>query len=116
MMTGFTAWKPVPHPDWGTPVDLPVGPGVYAIRHASTGEMLAFGHSPNVAREVGSLLPLSGTSRWAPFAPRRLTVRSDELEYRSCAAASASDAKLLAERLRGRREVFWRRRMSASWA
>lgn len=116
MMTGFTAWKPVPHPDFGGQIDLPTGPGVYAIRHASTGEMLAFGPSAHVARDVESLLPRAGSSRWAPFAPRRLATRIDELEFRTCAAASTNEAKILAERLRGRREVFWRRRMAASWA
>jgi hypothetical protein len=35
-----------------------------------------------------------------------------DLEYRTCAAASAYEAKIVAEQLRGRRQVFWRR----AWA
>jgi hypothetical protein len=111
MMTSWTAWKPFPNPQIGGHVEAPIGPGVYEVRNTMSGEAVAFGHSGNVAHALTSLVP---SGPLAILARRRL--KPDELEYRTCAASTAGEAKTMAERLRGRREVFWRRRMAAGWA
>lgn len=115
MMTCWAAWKPVPNGQIGGHIEAPIGPGVYEIRHVQTGEAFAFGASDNVAHELARILPKPNGSQWVPFGRKR-GLRGDELEYRTCAATTAAEAKIMAERLRGRRRVFWRRRVASGWA
>ena len=39
----------------GELVEAPIGPGVYEVRHADTGELIAFGHAGSVADAIGEL-------------------------------------------------------------
>jgi len=39
-----------------------------------------------------------------------------DLEYRTCAATSRSEARTAAQRLVGLRQTAWRRRMDTGWA
>jgi hypothetical protein len=48
---------------------------------------------------------------WGP-----LVARGSDFEYRTCAAASRSDAKITAQRLLGLRQTAWRRRKDMDWA
>ncbi len=113
MVSCWATWKPFPVSENGGHIDAPIGPGVYEVRHTGTGELVAFGESAKVAHDLSQLL--RPAAPWGRLLGRRSVVYSPaDLEYRTCTAATASEAKIMAEQLRGRREVFWRRR--AAWA
>jgi hypothetical protein len=40
----------------------------------------------------------------------------NDLEYRTCAASSRSQARVAAARLSGLRRQYWRKRMQLGWA
>ncbi len=112
MMTSWAAWRPFPNPQSGGHIDAPIGPGVYEVRHTLTGAVVAFGPSGNVAQDLAILLPKPRAKLWSSLVPRRNELRSEQLEYRTCTATTAQEARTIAERLRGRREVFWRRHLA----
>jgi hypothetical protein len=118
MVGCWVSWKHFPDPQIGEHIEAPIGPGIYEVRDAATGRLVAFGHSANVASELTTLLP-KPAMRWKRVlfgdAGRRQVARpTGEFEYRTCSAASVDEAKIVAERLRDRRDVFWRRRVA--WA
>lgn len=116
MVSSWVDWKPFPNPDNGGHIDAPIGPGVFEVRHTGTGEQIAFAHSPNVAQSLAIFLPRPASGLRLLFARKRPQYRSDELEYRTCAATSVEEARAMAERLRGRREAFMRRRSAIGWS
>ena len=103
-MFAWTIWKPFPDPRHGPPIEAPGGPGVFEVRRISTGDVVVFDHAANVADALASLASygprpgLLGGRRPAPA----------DLEYRTCAAATHVDAKLIATRLNSQRRVFLR--------
>jgi len=110
MVSGWTTWKLFPLAERGEHIQAPIGPGVYEVRQVSTGDLIAFGHSANVAHALSRLAPATPLPFWkrafldhATQAPRR------DLEYRTCATATKAQARMVAERLLGRRQVYWRR-------
>jgi hypothetical protein len=108
MTTSWTIWKSFPAAD-GL-MEVPVGPGVYEVRNSNDGAMVAFGHSASVARDLADLLPDPNPGVVGRLFRRRLVYRSSDLEYRTWPASSKQEARSIAERLRGRRDVFMRRR------
>src|SRR4029079_9164267 len=113
MVSCWATWKPFPISEAGGHLDAPIGPGVYEVRHTGTGELIAFGESGGVARDLSKLL--RPAAPWARLFGRRGLEHSPiDLESRTCTAASPYEAKVVAEQLRGRRSAFWRRH--AAWA
>jgi hypothetical protein len=110
MMSSWADWRPFPNSETGGHIDAPIGPGVFEVRHTGTGEQIAFAHSANVAQSLAILLPKPASGLRLLFARRRPALRCEDLEYRTCAATSLEEARTMAERLRGRREAFIRRR------
>ena len=112
----WSGWKRFPDAESGDNVEAPIGPGVYEVRHTLTGQLVAFGHAANVAHAITELK----VDRTNPFArlfkPAPLVSRVSDLEYRTCAAASRAEAKTAAQRLKGLREIAWRRRTDLGWA
>ena len=110
MVSGWTTWKLFPLAEYGEHIQAPVGPGVYEVRQVSTGDLIAFGHSAQVAHTLSSLAPSGGLPFWKrPFAGRASRMPRRDLEYRTCATATKAQARMVAERLLGRRQVYWRR-------
>ena len=111
MIGSWGLWKPFPKPEIGGQIEAPVGPGVYEVRHTETGELIAFGPTDNVAQALATLVPkpVSGF-RAALMSKKRAAFRNGDLEYRVCSATTAGEAKTVAEHLRGRREIYWRKR------
>ncbi len=96
----------------GDAIEAPAGPGVYEVRHAMTGRVLAFGYSGEVAKSIVELTSNDGVGLWARLLGRQpLSARLSDLEYRAFAAASRADARTAAQRLLGLRQSAWRRRM-----
>ncbi len=116
MVANWTAWKSFPDPRQGGQLEAPIGPGIYEVRDNSNGAMIAFGSSGSVARELARLHPAAPRGIFASlFGEPQPQVDLDNLEYRTWAAGSLAEARGNADRLRGRREVYMRRRNHA-WA
>ncbi len=116
-MQTWSGWKRFPDAQIGGHIEAPIGPGVYEVRHTMTGRVVAFGHSGNVANAISDLKVNGGPSPGARlFAPQPLVSRVNDLEYRTCAAATRADAKTTASRLMGLRQTAWRRRIDLGWA
>ena len=117
MVQTWSNWKRFPDVGSGENVEAPIGPGVYEVRHSSTGRVIAFGPAGNVAQALSELKLDGGVSTFAKlFRKQPLVPRVADLEYRTCAAASRAEAKIAAHRLLGLRQTAWRRRMDAGWA
>lgn len=115
-MQTWTSWKRFPDAQSGDLVEAPIGPGVYEVRHTLTGRVVAFGHAANVAHALTQLKPNGGAGALARLFRRQPSVsRVSDLEYRTCAAASRSEAKTTAQRLLGLRQTAWRRRVDMGW-
>ncbi|ABD86030.1 hypothetical protein [Rhodopseudomonas palustris] len=106
MIVGWGGWKSYPRPGRGENIEAPIGPGIYEVRYANTGELFDFGAVDNVAQALAglqvtprSLASFFGRRNAAPFPP---------LEYRICATATKADARIAAERMIGRRETYLR--------
>ena len=109
MIGQWSSWKPFPDAYHGQHVEAPIGPGVYEVCRSATGEQIAFGYAANVAQALAKVVP-SGGRGW-PFFGRAARPRylSSELEYRTCAATSMTEARIAAEQLLSHRQAVWRR-------
>lgn len=110
MIGRWSNWKRFPDAFNGESIEAPIGPGVYEVCHIETGEQVAFGYAANVAEALSNLLPPPSTRGW-PFFRRvaRRRYQSNELEYRTCSAGSAVDARNAAAQLMGQRQALLRR-------
>lgn len=109
MIGNWTNWKKFPNAARGEHVEAPIGPGIYEVRNVSTGGLAAFDASANVAYALSALLRKPSSSPWTKLFVGRGGWEGHDLEYRTCAAASLDEAKTMAQRLLGRRQVYWRR-------
>jgi hypothetical protein len=113
----WSSWKRFPDAQIGGHVEAPIGPGVYEVRHATTGRVVAFGHTSNVANAISDLKLNGGIGPLAKLFRRQpLVSQVSELEYRTCAAASRAEAKTTASRMVGLRQAAWRKRLDMGWA
>jgi hypothetical protein len=111
MIGNWSSWKKFPNAERGEHVEAPIGPGIYEVRKMTTGDLAAsaFDASANVAHALSALLR-QPSRPWARlFGGDRAAAPSNDLEYRTCAASSVSEAKMMAQALLGRRQVYWRR-------
>jgi hypothetical protein len=113
MTSTWTNWKTFPNPQAGGQLEAPIGPGIYEVRDASSNAMIAFGPSSSVAGELARLLPGAPRGLMASLFGKSPKIVVENLEYRTWAAATLADARSNADRLRGRREVYMRRRNNA---
>ena len=115
-MQSWTGWKRFPDSHNRELVEAPIGPGVYEVRHADTGELIAFGSATSVAQALSKVVPQPATGLRSLFARKAPAHSTGDLEYRTCSAGSAGEAKFAAERLMGRRGTFFRKHMAPGWA
>jgi hypothetical protein len=116
-MQTWSSWKRFPDAQTGELIEAPIGPGVYEVRHTLTGRVVAFGHAANVAHSLTQLRLNGGFGTFARLFRRQpLVSRVSDLEYRTCAASTRSEAKTTAQRLLGLRQTAWRRRMDLGWS
>ena len=109
MIGNWTSWKTFPSAARGESVEAPIGPGIYEVRNMATGDLVAFDAAANVARAL-SALRKKPSRGWAKlFGGRRNSAHGSDLEYRTCAASSVNEAKMMVQALVGRRQVYWRR-------
>jgi hypothetical protein len=115
-MQSWTGWRRFPDARHGGMIEAPIGPGVYEVRHAETGEVVAFGHATNVANAISELKVSTNTGIVGKLLHRTAVLPVSELEYRACAAKSRAEARVAAARLSGLRRHYWTRRMQLGWA
>jgi hypothetical protein len=106
MLLNWSEWKRFPDATRGDDLQAPIGPGIFEVRHISSGALFAFGATDQVAQALSqiALKPRSIASLFVKRDPLPLK----DLEYRTCAAATKIDAKLAAERMIGRRDTYMR--------
>ena len=110
MIGNWSNWKKFPNAARGEHIEAPIGPGLVEVRNMSTGDLAAFDASGNVANALSALLRKPSSRPWAKlFGGGRAVWRGHDLEYRTCPASSVSEAKMMAQALLGRRQVYWRR-------
>ena len=108
MIGRWSTWKPFPDAYHGEHIEAPIGPGVYEVCVAATGEQIAFGYAKNVAQALSGVV---GQGRGWPFFRKAARTRHQpsELEYRTCAAGSVSDAKVAVGQMQAQRQAMMRR-------
>ncbi len=108
MIGNWANWKKFPEAEHRELVDAPTDPGIYEVRYVSSGDLAAFDASSNVAYALSSLRPQARS--WKRLFGGTNGSRQDgELEYRTCPAASLGEAKVMAQVLLSRRQIYWRR-------
>ena len=65
MVQTWSSWKRFPDVESGDNVEAPIGPGVYEVRHMSTGQVIAFGPAGNVAQALSELKVNGGAGTFA---------------------------------------------------
>jgi hypothetical protein len=116
MVNGWTSWKRFPLAGLNELIEAPVGPGVYEVRHITSGELIAFGDTGNLARTLATLGPQLHRPLWRALFSRRNGTRPGDVDYRTCATATRREAKIVARQLLGRRDAYWRGRQTWTWA
>jgi hypothetical protein len=109
MPNNWSSWRRFPDPNFGVSIEAPMGPGVYEVRRIATGEVVAFGAAPVIARSLAALRLHPRVKSWISLL--RQQQFADEFEYRTCVAATPATAALVAEGLRGRRRAYLKRRV-----
>ena len=110
----WSTWNTFHNATRGDFVEAPIGPGVYEVRHAPTGALIAFGHSGNVAGALADIKVDGGEGGWKSLFRKALPKPNVmELEYRTYPTASRSEARTAAARLKSLRQSYWRNRMDA---
>jgi hypothetical protein len=105
MVDQWTSWKKFPEPQRGEHLDAPLGPGIFEVRRATSGEVLAFGHSPNVAVTLARQMAPSFWERWRG----KMSLDLRDIEYRTMAATTPRSARDHAAKIDRQREAYWGR-------
>jgi hypothetical protein len=106
MIGRWTEWKRFPKAERGEHVEAPIGPGIYEVREAATGALFTFGAADSVAQALAALaMPPRSFTSW--FRANGLA-NTPNLEYRTCATSTKTEAKTAAEGMVNRRETWLR--------
>ena len=103
MIASWSEWKRYPRALRNEKLEAPIGPGIFEVRHVSSGALFTFEASDNLAHALSSLT--SRSKSFTSWFGKRDAMLPD-LEYRTFATATREDAKVAAERMIGRREAF----------
>jgi hypothetical protein len=101
MISKWSEWKRYPRAGRGENIEAPITPGIYEVRIAGSGALHSFDAVDTVAQALAMLQ--IGSRSWFG---RRDPASLPDLEYRTCATSSRSDAKVAVERMIGRRETY----------
>jgi hypothetical protein len=111
MTRHWSSWKPFPDAGRGEHIEAPIGPGVYEVQRAASGELVAFGHAASVAQALAALAPRKRARRWMSLFGRS-PARAEPLEYRVVSMDTTAAAKSFAEGLRSRRQTYMSSRLA----
>ena len=104
MIANWSEWKRYPRAARNEKLEAPIGPGVFEVRHVSSGALFAFEAVENLAHALSSIT--SGSKSFTSWFGKRDAAMLPDLEYRTFATATREEAKVAAERMIGRREAF----------
>lgn len=99
----WSTWRPFPDPRRQQLLVAPIGPGVYELRNAQTGELILCGIGAHCAKRMTSLLPKPlgaggrRNDRKRGYVQRHLSV----VEYRFLPCSTRADARLVEKDLLG---------------
>src|SRR5262245_23333853 len=116
MVNGWTSWRRFPLAGLNETIEAPIGPGVYEVRHMASGELMAFGHTGNLAQTLATIGPQPHRPLWRALFSRRNGKHPGDVEYRTCTTVNRREAKIVARQLRSRRAAYWRSRQTWTWA
>lgn len=112
MVTVWIGWKKFPDAQHGESLQAPIGPGIYEVRNAATGEAIAFDYSDRVGGALCELIPSHAASLLRRLLRgNRIAPRSHDLEYRTIAASTKEDARRIAAQWSDRRHALLNRRV-----
>lgn len=96
-MNMWTKWAPFPDPRKKEFLVAPLGPGVYELRLKGTGKLVLLGIGKSCALRMSSLLPAPlGQGMRRNFKKRAFVLKNlSRVEYRTCACATITEARLL---------------------
>ena len=103
MIATWSEWKRYPKVARGESLEAPIGPGIFEVRHVSSGALFAFASADNLAEALSNL---AFGSKLLSFFGRRDPITLPDLEYRTISTATRAQAKIAAERVLGRREAY----------
>lgn len=109
MTRQWSSWKPFPDAGRGEHIEAPIGPGVYEVRRAGSGALVAFGHAASVAQALAAQAPRKRP--WTALFGRS-AARAEPIEYRVCSMDSTAAAKSFADGLRSRRQTYMSSRLA----
>jgi hypothetical protein len=107
MIASWSEWKRYPKAARGEKLEAPIGPGIFEVRHVSSGALFAFEASENLAHTLSSIA--SGPKSFVSWFGRRDPAALPDLEYRTFTTSTREEAKVAAERMLGRRETYMSR-------
>lgn len=91
-MYRWSKWRPFPDPRRGGVLVSPIGPGVYELRNAATGELVLFGRCDYCASRMSSPLPGGGGTRKNTKKRKYVRRHLNDIEYRTRACASHQES------------------------
>ena len=105
-MAEWTKWRCFPDPRNGELLTAPLGPGVYELRHAPSGEFLLVGIGGHCANRMSSLLPKPLGCGTRNNSAKREYVLSHiaEVEYRCLPCEPRDEAKATEGTLRAKNQ------------
>jgi hypothetical protein len=113
MTIAWSDWRQFPDSHSGMPFAPASGPGVFEVRHVTSGEQVAFATSANLASSLSTLITPPASGLRSIFARKRIAHRPRDLEYRACMTTSLSEARDEMDRLNGLRRAYFQRRRAA---
>ena len=90
--------------------EVSIGPGVYELRHRSTGKRILVGESKTLAKRMQSLLSKSYGGRGTrnnSCKQKYVAEHLQDVEYRTCECATKAEAKVLERRLFDKHEYIF---------
>lgn len=99
-MSQWSEWHRFPNPLNEGLLTAPLGPGVYELRNAATGELVLFGRSKHCAHRMSSLLPDGVGTRHNTAKREYVREHLASIEYRTMACRTESDAVQVESELR----------------
>jgi hypothetical protein len=106
MIGRWSEWKRFPRAERGEHIEAPIGPGIYEVRETASGSVFAFGAADSVAQVLAGLTTKPGSFKsWLGLGEG---AGSLNLEYRTCATSTRTEARTAAEGMIGRRETWLR--------
>ena len=104
MIATWSEWKRYPKIARGESLEAPIGPGIFEVRHVSSGALFAFASADTLAVALSDLS--FGSKSVLSFFGKRDLVTLPDLEFRTISTATRAQAKIAAERVLGRREAY----------